>query len=460
MKKTKKKIIIISTSILLVIIIFFFSPYNYQKKIISLLPDFVEKKVKYVLNGIYNNLPEKLRYTLYLFEIEDKLWIFNNKKVSINSLKNDYNVKFLPESQFLNLRFIKKKLFNNNNEQILGTRHIDIFNDDTLLISNLDGTFSMVKVNIMKILEEEKLIAKKFDLDINSQIDLDINSKITDIFVDGDQLYFSFYKKKDKCNYFTISNLNLISFKSQIFFSSKECIEEDPAGGRIQKITHNGSEGLLVTTGGYVLNQPSMKPVKDESILGKTLFFNLETKEKVIFSKGHRNPQGLLFDKENQIILSTEHGPQGGDEINKIEYGKNYGWPISSYGKKYDDLFFYYKGMKYDPNLIDENLKYKKSHEKYGFEEPIFAFVPSIGISEIIKVPNNFSINWQDNYLVTSLMDKSLYRVRFSKNFDKVIFIEKIFVGHIIRDIKYSKKEKFFILSLQDKSELGFLFVE
>ena len=83
----------------------------------------------------------------------------------------------------------------NKNEQILGTRHIDIFNDDTLLISNLDGTFSMVKVNIMKILEEEKLIAKKFDLDINSQIDLDINSKITDIFVDADQLYFSFYKK-------------------------------------------------------------------------------------------------------------------------------------------------------------------------------------------------------------------------------------------------------------------------
>ena len=46
---------------------------------------------------------------------------------------------------------------------------------------------------------------------------------------------------------------------------------------------------------------------------------------------GHRNPQGLLvFDN---IVLSTEHGPRGGDEINKIMFGKNYGWPISSYGK-------------------------------------------------------------------------------------------------------------------------------
>ena len=84
-----------------------------------------------------------------------------------------------------------------------------------------------------------------------------------------------------------------------------------------------------------------------------------------------------------------------------------------------------------------------------------FCFVPSIGISEIIKIPNDFSVKWQDNYFVTSLMDNSLYRVKFSKNFDKIIFNEKIFIGQKIRDIKFNKK-KIFILSLQDKSELGF----
>ena len=79
---------------------------------------------------------------------------------------------------------------------------------------------------------------------------------------------------------------------------------------------------------------------------------------------GHRNPQGLYFDTENNIILETEHGPQGGDEINfnylSPKTPKNFGWPISSYGVPYER---------------NENENYKKSHKKYGFEEPIFSFV-------------------------------------------------------------------------------------
>ena len=56
-------------------------------------------------------------------------------------------------------------------------------------------------------------------------------------------------------------------------------------------------------------------------------FINLNTKEFEIFSKGHRNSQGLAV--MNNIILSTEHGPRGGDELNRIYYNKNYGWPDS-----------------------------------------------------------------------------------------------------------------------------------
>ena len=452
MKKIKKNMIIVLIVMLITIMLFFFSPYKYQKQIVNLFPDFVEKNVRYVLNGIYNNLPEKIKYSLHLLGLEEKLWVSKNDKITINSLKNDYNVKFLPETQFLKLKFLKKKLFDNNNNQILNTRHLDFFDGDKLVVSNLDGSLLITEINKDKIFKKEKLIAKK--------IDLNIKFSLTDIFIDDDQLYLSYYEKKESCNYFNILNLNLKSLSSKVFFSSDECIEESPGGGRIQKITHNGSDGLLVTTGGYILNQPNLKPMDNNSIMGKTLFFDFETKNKVTFSRGHRNPQGLFFDKQNQIILSTEHGPQGGDEINKIEFGKNYGWPLSSYGKKYDHKFFYFKGKKIDPNKIDENLRYKKSHEDFGYQEPIFAFVPSIGISEIIKIPNDFSVKWQDNYFVTSLMDNSLYRVKFSKNFDKIIFNEKIFIGQKIRDIKFNKKEKFFILSLQDKSELGFLFAE
>ena len=102
---------------------------------------------------------------------------------------------------------------------------------------------------------------------------------------------------------------------------------------------------------------------------------------------GHRNPQGLYIDNEKEKILSTEHGPTGGDEINMIDLKnnkiKNFGWPKSSYG-------------------IDQGATWKRNHIKYGYIEPIKYYVPSIAISEIIKVPENF-FNSDNNFFVASM---------------------------------------------------------
>jgi len=92
-----------------------------------------------------------------------------------------------------------------------------------------------------------------------------------------------------------------------------------------------------------------------------------------------------------------------------------------------------------------------------GFEEPIFAFVPSIGISEIIKLPNNFSDNFVDNFFVSSLNGRSLYRIKFNENYTKVIFNEKIFIGERIRDLKYYSKMNIILLALEEKGKLGIL---
>ena len=203
-----------------------------------------------------------------------------------------------------------------------------------------------------------------------------------------------------------------------------------------------GEEGILLTTGDNISDLPSLNAQDENSIFGKILFLSLEKKLLSIFSNGHRNPQGLLI-KDN-IILSTEHGPKGGDEINKILYGKNYGWPIASYGESY----------------ANENLIYKKNHKYNNFEEPIFSYIPSIGISEIISIPDSFSDKWQNNYLISSLNGKSLFRVKFNKNFSKIIYQEKIFIGQRIRDIKFSEKLNSIILSLEDKGELGIIAVQ
>ena len=211
-------------------------------------------------------------------------------------------------------------------------------------------------------------------------------------------------------------------------------------GGRMQKYEFNGEKGIIFSLADNVSDKPTEEPQSDKSLLGKILFKSFNGKDAVIFSKGHRNPQGLLV-LENNIILSTEHGPKGGDEINLIKYGKNYGWPIASYGSKY---------------LIKEN--YKFNHSKLSFEEPIYAFLPSIGISEIIKVSKRFENLWDGNFLIASLNKETLFRVMFDENFSKVILIEEIFIGQRIRDLKVY--DNILFLALEGKGELGILRVD
>jgi glucose/arabinose dehydrogenase len=79
-----------------------------------------------------------------------------------------------------------------------------------------------------------------------------------------------------------------------------------------------------------------------------------------IYSYGHRNPQGLFFDPKEKVLFTGEHGPRGGDEINIVKAGKNYGWPIITYGKEY-----------WGPS-IGEGTK------KMGMIQPEYYYVPSI----------------------------------------------------------------------------------
>ena len=209
----------------------------------------------------------------------------------------------------------------------------------------------------------------------------------------------------------------------------------------MQQYFHNENEGILFTTGDNDSDNPNSKPQNKNSIYGKIIFKDFISKNYEIFSIGHRNGQGLFVN--DKLILMTEHGPRGGDEINKIIYNKNYGWPIASYGEKYSE-----------GNSISY---YKKSHENNNFVEPIYAFIPSIGISELISLPNSFSDKWIDNFLVTSLYGRSIFRIKFNKSFNKIIFIEKIFVGERIRDIKYSKVYNMILIAFEERGQLGVL---
>ena len=140
---------------------------------------------------------------------------------------------------------------------------------------------------------------------------------------------------------------------------------------------------ISIGTPTYSSNTISNLAQNKNSYFGKILSIEMDNfKKKELkpknFSIGHRNPQGIT--KIDNLIFSLEHGPQGGDELNKIKFGFNYGWPKVSYGTKYPH--------------DDKGKSYSIGHDENGFEEPLFAFVPSIGISALNICPSKLLISF------------------------------------------------------------------
>lgn len=111
-----------------------------------------------------------------------------------------------------------------------------------------------------------------------------------------------------------------------------------------------------------------------------------------IFSTGHRNPQGLALHPETGRIWSSEHGPRGGDEINIIGKGKNYGWPDFSVGVNYD------------------GTPISGGQHGEGITSPLYTWTPSIGICGIAFITSETFKSWKGNLLVSGLASQKLYR--------------------------------------------------
>ncbi len=416
MSKKKKYLLFIIVFIVLffgIIIIVFDKAVNTPK---------YQNKISSVISNKFFLLPDI---------IKSSVMILSGRR-SFSNLFNDYNIKFLPETQYININLERKKIdykkLNRN------SFYIDIYKEN-LIITRKNNEFYNVKFSELK--KEGKEI--KFT---KYKINDSFNTKrfIFDSLVLDDHIYVTTRTQYNDCEKFEIYFAKIEKeFDFKIFKSFDECITIGMGTSRIQAFKFNNKNGLLVTTQDADNDRPGNKPQDDNSIFGKILFIDIKTKEFEIFSKGHRNAQGL-FVKDN-IILSTEHGPKGGDEINKIEFKKNYGWPIASYGKSYK-----------------KKINYLKSHKDNGFEEPLYAFVPSIGISQLIILPDTFNSEWQSSALITSLNGRSIYRVKFEdKTFNKIIYIEEIYIGERIRDINYVDKLNFIVVALERTGDIGIL---
>lgn len=300
-----------------------------------------------------------------------------------------------------------------------------------------NGPDSKVPFYIYKVL----LNTKDKTIEENLIGEISNNYRSTDILITSKGKIFISYVSYDYRKYIALS-VDQITLDNNEFIV-KNIFKSDfvappygpaEAGGKL--LEYSDSE-ILIAIGNFFNDYLGLK---EDSPFGKVVRLNFNNGEISNFSKGHRNPQGLTFSKYFNNIFETEHGPEGGDEINIIEQDKHYGWPHVTYGKNY--------GANPGSVLHDSSGgAHFGNHD--GYQEPIYSYIPSIGIKAIEQMPiGQFEFPaWDNNFLICG--KNGLFRVKFIKerNTFRLVFTENLFEFGGCRDIQILKNGKIIVNS-------------
>ena len=407
------------------------------------------KELKSINNekDFYLNLFSKYTKNLYFKKIEDS-------KLNING--KDYNFR-----KFQTFYLRTSKFPNSYGNAYLG------YKNNFLYTVSGDGIF--LKIYFDKFNNNE-FDAEVINTNLPDLINYDEFYKkspfgIKDILIHNDLLFISYTNEiSDDCFNTSIlyANLNNDFLEFENFFNPNYCVSKKnvfgsfvphSSGGRM---TSFDEKNIIFTNGefGYRTHSQDKK-----NVFGKIIKINIDTKKTKLLSMGHRNPQGLLYDKKNNLIINTEHGPQGGDEINFnfIEKNKikNFGWPISSYGEHYGFV------KRDDEHILYIKAPLYKSHAEYGFDEPFKYYVPSIAISQIVDISNFLEI--ENNYYIIGALGRKNNSEQMSihfmeldsnKNIKSYDFIQ---INERVRDIIYIKELEKIVLFLETSGSIAII---
>jgi len=176
---------------------------------------------------------------------------------------------------------------------------------------------------------------------------------------------------------------------------------------------------------------------RDGSVPKDNPFVNNSNAKPEIYTYGNRNMQGIAMHPVTGDIWTVEHGPQGGDELNLMKPGINYGWPIITYGKNY---------------VIGTRIG--EGTEKEGMAQPVHYWVPSIATSSLLFYDGDKFPNWKGNAFVSSLKFGQLVRLEMKDN--KVIKEERLINGAVgcIREVQQGPDGFLYILTDEAKGRL------
>jgi hypothetical protein len=273
-------------------------------------------------------------------------------------------------------------------------------------------------------------------ISVNERIQGDSRFGITDIAV----LYENKYSANLLISFPKLSQLNCVEVvvfrviydrinnllkKKEMWFRSSPCVSmgssissQSPfqsavqhAGGRME-IINKHSAYLTIGDLGF----DNLFDREKRGDLGSV--FRISKKNVTRISQGHRNPQGIVLMNNKDLIVS-EHGPKGGDEINIIESGVDYGWPFVTYGTEYTP----------DDYVIPSQ---SETHE--GYRKPIKQWNPSIAPTELIQIPTQKFGKYSGGIAMGTLRENSLVFMRYKNR--KIIDTELVYVGARIRDLE------------------------
>jgi hypothetical protein len=294
-----------------------------------------------------------------------------------------------------------------------------------ILVATASGSFIQVDLLNDKIVASNlpKLNMGEVEFGSSKRItDAETLPRVHDLVVNGTEVYVSYDRYDPSVDgvRFVISRIIGIGTWVDIYVSPVLESSIFPLGSGGAMTLNPSLDSLFFSVGDFSLDEArgldsDFAAQSDTLPWGHILKMDLDTLDIQLFSKGHRNPLGLLF--VDDYLLSSEMGPRGGDEINLIESGKNFGWPYESFGTRYDSL------IRYESPVNTNNLDL--------FTEPIWTFLDSVAPTQMIQ--SSFFGLSSNNVLMGSLVGESLFSFRYLEG--RIQFMEQILVNSRVRDL-------------------------
>ena len=391
---------------------------------------------------------------------EAKLLIKKNIRAFIIDNKSNFEFKKTSSNKIINSEY-NITSYKNTYLKSMGPRAY--FAKDDINLFLVTGTGHLMYMPIIH--NNKNLPFKSIDTNFKNFANVKKNKSeiiVKDALIKDGKIYISYiFKKNDECFYNSIlrGDLNTDKIQFDFFFNSDFCLNYNgyAVGGNLSDFKDNS---IIIAIGDWSSYETfqTKHPQDLNNLIGKIISINTITKKNNILSIGHRNQQGLFYDKENDIIFSTEHGPMGGDEINlnrtpDINNIKNFGWAVSSYGDHYTNL---------DQKALYNVAPLNKSHIDYGFIEPLKWFTPALGISQIIKTENLLKVNNKHVIYVGALGsdlkegDLSIHQFILNQKFEIENHII-LPIGERVRDIIYIEELNKIFTYLESSSSIAII---